>query len=588
MHPLFHINAILDMNRVQLKPNIEELTVTIKSVISDVISVIRIVPRMSQLMEKEMGSDIMDSLLRGDTLSETSTSDRRSLNEGSSNIIAIPNVIITPEGGAVAPTSNLSFYDIISGEEEIMKLSNLVTTGIMTHINVSQKYLSHWDRYKHLWDSDKEKSIKRYANFNPTLEEFERDITEKQETQRQIENEETITNSLFLRFDCTMLKYSLISHCNAWQNKYTSLLSTNAFKELSDLHEFFSDSIRHLKVPPRNLEMLKQSITLQSKMQDELPTIEAKFEPLQRQYKALERFEVQVEEQAKLLLEALPGVWNNFRQTLIDTEELIKSKKEHFRSNLLQSADDFGKVVASMREEFLINIPKNSNFVAAKAFAIIADFRKQLNILLEKETKLKQGLTIFQLDAPVYKELTQTSKDIDQIEQVISSDTSHEHHAMMITVMTHAQVWKLKEEWEASWESWKSITFKELNIAQMEDTAQKFQKKIVILGRDIKHLLVWQELKERIDVFKVSMPLIMDLKNPAFRLRHWEQLKIEVGKPFDPESVDFTLQVMTSCDVTQKLKCAGDIRSGTRRICRCCGDSVNIGHEGVSHRGIHS
>ncbi len=61
---------------------------------------------------------------------------------------------------------------------------------------------------------------------------------------------------------------------------------------------------------------------------------------------------------------------------------------------------------------------------------------------------------------------------------------------------------------------------------------------------DIKHLGVWQEIKERVDQFKASLPLIQDLKNPALRPRHWEQLKVEVGKPFDPESIEFTLEVL--------------------------------------------
>lgn len=44
-----------------------------------------------------------------------------------------------------------------------------------------------------------------------------------------------------------------------------------------------------------------------------------------------------------------------------------------------------------MREEFLANIPKSTTFTQAKAFAIIAEFRQQLNALLEREVKLKQG-----------------------------------------------------------------------------------------------------------------------------------------------------------------------------------------------------
>lgn len=38
------------------------------------------------------------------------------------------------------------------------------------------------------------------------------------------------------------------------------------------------------------------------------------------------------------------------------------------------------------------------------------------------------------------------------------------------------------------------------------------------------------------------MPLIMDLRNPAMRQRHWSQLKTEMNKQFDENSEDFTLE----------------------------------------------
>ena len=43
-------------------------------------------------------------------------------------------------------------------------------------------------------------------------------------------------------------------------------------------------------------------------------------------------------------------------------------------------------------------------------------------------------------------------------------------------------------------------------------------------------------LKNQIETFKRTMPLIQDLKNPAMRDRHWLQLKDEVQKPFDHNS----------------------------------------------------
>lgn len=165
-------------------------------------------------------------------------------------------------------------------------------------------------------------------------------------------------------------------------------------------------------------------------------------------------------------------------------------------------------------------MPKSTNVAHSTAIDTINEFRSQINDIMERENSLKQGMAIFGIEPPIYKELVITLKDLENVEQV----------------------WLLREEWESTWESWKTVKFTDLNTQQMEETAQKFQKRIVKLGREIKHLQVWQDVKEKVDQFKAGMPLVQDLRNPAIRPRHWEQLKTEVGKPFDPESYEFTLE----------------------------------------------
>lgn len=50
------------------------------------------------------------------------------------------------------------------------------------------------------------------------------------------------------------------------------------------------------------------------------------------------------------------------------------------------------------------------------------------------------------------------------------------------------------------------------------------------LGRDMKKWKVWEAMKERVEQFRQTMPLIQDLKNPALRPRHWDALRSEVSR----------------------------------------------------------
>lgn len=47
-----------------------------------------------------------------------------------------------------------------------------------------------------------------------------------------------------------------------------------------------------------------------------------------------------------------------------------------------------------------------------------------------------------------------------------------------------------------------------------------------------------------VDKFRRTLPLIIELKNPAMRPRHWKRVKETIDQPFDETSEDFTLDAI--------------------------------------------
>jgi dynein heavy chain, axonemal len=82
---------------------------------------------------------------------------------------------------------------------------------------------------------------------------------------------------------------------------------------------------------------------------------------------------------------------------------------------------------------------------------------------------------------------------------------------------------------------------------------------VLKLGRDIKHWEVWRWIKDRIDAFKKTMPLVADLRNPAMRPRHWQQLMETIQTPFDPASNSFTLDSIVQLRLDQHAEFIGEM-----------------------------
>lgn len=62
------------------------------------------------------------------------------------------------------------------------------------------------------------------------------------EVANNVQKEETVLNIQFVMLDCSPLKFALLSHCNEWQNKFTTLLAEMASQKLSDLHKFLKEN----------------------------------------------------------------------------------------------------------------------------------------------------------------------------------------------------------------------------------------------------------------------------------------------------------------------------------------------------------
>ena len=86
----------------------------------------------------------------------------------------------------------------------------------------------------------------------------------------------------------------------------------------------------------------------------------------------------------------------------------------------------------------------------------------------------------------------------------------------------------------------------------------------VVLLQD-KGWSICDSLKQKIDTFKRTMPLIQDLRNPAMRPRHWDQLREEVQRPFDESSKEFTLELIIELGLEQYSEAIGEISAAASK-----------------------
>ena len=260
-----------------------------------------------------------------------------------------------------------SFYTQIANDEDILKVLVQVMTGMREISPRLSKYLTTWDRYKHIWDVDKDAFMRRYAKANRALGAFETDITRYKELQQDIQSEEGITNVGFIRIDSSPLKQSLVAHCHTWQTKFTQLLNNNAATELRGLYDHMESVQKVYKSRPANLDQLAEHIHLLEAEEAAFEKTEARFEPLETQYRLLEKFEVAVKEGELAQLAGLKAEWQGYRKLLSDVGVRLQKAKADFKDDLIASLNAFNDQVTGMRTDFLRNAPFDASVPPEKA-----------------------------------------------------------------------------------------------------------------------------------------------------------------------------------------------------------------------------
>ena len=126
-------------------------------------------------------------------------------------------------------------------------------------------------------------------------------------------------------------------------------------------------------------------------------------------------------------------------------------------------------------------------------------------------------------------------------------------------------MWNVIEEWITAYDGWKDGKFKDIDVEELENASQIVGKKIQKLGRDVKHWSAWQGVKDTVDAFKRTLPLIIDLRNPAIRQRHWEQLMERCGERFDPHGDAFTLGKVNDLGLSEHADFVGELSTNATK-----------------------
>jgi dynein heavy chain len=91
-------------------------------------------------------------------------------------------------------------------------------------------------------------------------------------------------------------------------------------------------------------------------------------------------------------------------------------------------------------------------------------------------------------------------------------------------------LWESQQNWGKLYREWTNTVLDTIDIDLLQKEVNKFTQNIYMLEKALPANNIIPSLKERIVEFKAAMPVILALRNPHMKQRHFDRLRVLIGK----------------------------------------------------------
>ncbi|KFB36573.1 AGAP007675-PA-like protein [Anopheles sinensis] len=289
---------------------------------------------------------------------------------------------------------------------------------------------------------------------------------------------------------------------------------------IAEIVNFITSQEETLNRKMADLDDIRMAMECLKTVQDNFTPLDTDLTFIEQTYRTLASFEALALTHEQV--ENVYGIRDTFK-TMVKMVEKVENDiialQVPLQRELAEGVALFNKDIDSFDFEFETNGPQEEGIPAKEASDRLLMFQTRFDELWHKFEMYESGETFLGLKVNEYPVLQRRKKELNLLNKLYS---------------LYLQVMKsIEQYYETPW--------KEVNIEHINAELIDFQNRCRKLPKAMKDWPAYIELKQKIDDFNNSCPLLELMCNEAMKGRHWEKLEQTMGCKFDIDSPAFTL-----------------------------------------------
>ena len=303
------------------------------------------------------------------------------------------------------------------------------------------------------------------------------------------------------------------------------------------LEDEFKRLNRNLSKRPENIEQLCELEEYVSGLGSTMNTLQGCIGDMRSNFSLMDKYKFRTDFDVGAQMWAVFGAPAKVATKCVEVAETNVSIKKRFREEMLGEQATFSKAIQELEQQ-VIDLQE---LIDLEQVTSIAATVKELEVrLTDAQTQVRlfnsrEGL--FESDVTDYEHLNRIQKNFEP----------------------YLNLWQTTKEWLELSDRWMQGRFVDLNAEEVENSCDRFaiaiNKAAKFFSKGTLHhqMTIANKIKTQIAEFVPEVPMIVTLRNPGMRDRHWKRIAEDLGVDIHPID-DFTTEQIIALNLKDSLE----------------------------------
>ncbi|XP_068204591.1 dynein axonemal heavy chain 5-like [Palaemon carinicauda] len=418
------------------------------------------------------------------------------------------------------PSKKRNYFKHVHESKDITKvLSHMPNSFQSTKTEITNTFVL-WNKYHHLWKSEKETLIRAFIETNPTLQDYDKCLKSYVELDKKIKAEPSRYRVGVYLINNENLKKSLVIEASLWVEKYCEILKTTHLKEMERLFAQISEFSRRLERPLKDLDDIKSTIDILRKTRDLELDMDDAIDPIEECFGLLLKYEYCLTQEEAERVDSLRFTWTKVLNQAVEVQNILSQVQPYFRNELIHNVATFKKDCDKFVNDYRTQGPMVPGLRPQDASDRLVISQNRFDTLWRKHSSYSVGEELFRLPRSEFPELGQIRKELNLLQKL----------------------YKLYNDVIDRVSSYYDIAWVDVNIEEINNELMEFQNRCRKLPKGLKEWPAFNALKKTIDDFNDMCPLLELMSNKAMKPRHWQRIAEVINRPLEVDSENFCLR----------------------------------------------